>query len=255
MTENFDNLYSDEFYSRNEEGMKNSAQTILGLLFQHFIPNSVIDIGCGQGAWLAAAEKLGTRKLIGMDGEWIRDTKLISKNIDFRPINFDNAMPKISEKYDLCISLEVAEHLSKVNAKPFIDLLCDVSDIVLFSAAIPNQGGTNHINEQWPSYWIELFGINEYKCIDILRQQIWNDDSIEWWYRQNILLFVGQNCDHIEFHEQRNREQWMNDVVHPIHYEQTIAKFRSRLANPSGRLILGCIKRFIQSKLRINRSL
>ena len=35
-------------------------------------------------------------------------------------------------------------------------------DAVLFSAAIPGQGGQDHLNEQWPEYWQKKFEVNGY---------------------------------------------------------------------------------------------
>lgn len=143
-----DALYDADFYSRYLDGMTNSAKNVLSLLYKYYEPKYVVDVGCGRGAWLAAAESFGSSKLKGFDGNWINRDKLLSKNIDFVAVNLDVAMPEIKGKYDLCISLEVAEHISERNSKSFVDVLCGASDIVLFSAAIKYQGGTNHINEQ-----------------------------------------------------------------------------------------------------------
>ena len=71
-------------------------------------------------------------------------------------------------------------------------MITGLSDFVLFSAAIPDQGGMGHINEKWPTYWISLFEDRDYVCIDAIRKNIWNDDSIPWWYRQNALLFASK---------------------------------------------------------------
>jgi hypothetical protein len=61
---------------------------------------------------------------------------------------------------------------------------------VLFSAALPRQGGTGHVNEQWPAYWIERFQTYGYFLFDVLRPLVWEDDRIASWYKQNILLFA-----------------------------------------------------------------
>jgi hypothetical protein len=98
--------------------------------------------------------------------------------------------PETRTRYDLAISLEVAEHLPPTAAAGFVSLLADLSDFVLFSAAVPGQGGVGHVNEQWPDYWISLFAGHGYSCLDVIRKRIWDDESIPLWYRQNILLFV-----------------------------------------------------------------
>jgi len=89
--------------------------------------------------------------------------------------------------------LEVAEHLPQSSAKNFVTTLTNLGDIILFSAAIPMQPGTNHINNQFPNYWVNLFSDRGYKCIDCLRDKFWQDPQVEWWYSQNMLLFVNED--------------------------------------------------------------
>lgn len=57
-----------------------------------------------------------------------------------------------NRRFDLAMTIEVAEHLTPVRADSFVEDLTRLSDVVLFSAAIPAQGGINHVNEQWQSY-------------------------------------------------------------------------------------------------------
>ncbi len=101
---------------------------------------------------------------------------------------------KLKEKFDLAISLEVAEHLPEKSAEIFIDSLTGLSDIILFSAAIPYQRGTNHINEQFPEYWIDKFKKRNYLVIDCIRKKIWNNPKVYFFYSQNILLFIKKEC-------------------------------------------------------------
>ena len=220
MEKNLSDHYDEGCYSNHREGMCRSAETVLGLLYDFYKPRSIIDVGCGQGAWLASAESFGATALKGLDGDWIKEEGLLSKNIDFLPVNFDSVMPTLNIKYDLCISLEVAEHLSEENAKHFVEFLCNVSDVVLFSAAIKDQGGENHINEQWQSYWIDLFESNGYKCFDLFRPKLWNNASVDWWYRQNIFLFVDLNNSSLHEKALRGLEKPIFDIVHPVVYER-----------------------------------
>jgi glycosyltransferase involved in cell wall biosynthesis len=71
-----------------------------------------------------------------------------------------------------------------------VDSLVRHASVVLFSAAIPDQGGTAHLNEQWPSYWAELFARRGYQAYDAIRPAVWDDQQVAWWYRQNILVFA-----------------------------------------------------------------
>jgi hypothetical protein len=82
--------------------------------------------------------------------------------------------------------------LPEESAELFIKSLIKASDIILFSAAIPFQGGTNHVNEQWPEYWNAIFNQNGYIAIDYLRKKIWSEGKVIWWYSQNIMLYVKE---------------------------------------------------------------
>ena len=62
--------------------------------------------------------------------------------------------------------------------------------MVLFSAAIPHQGGDDHINEQWPGYWAKLFARCNYVTVDCLRDHFWDDEEVAYYYAQNMLLYV-----------------------------------------------------------------
>lgn len=260
MKKHLEEPYDKAFYSDSMDGSSRSAAIVLALLYEHYKPRSVIDVGCGQGAWLAAAESLGSQTLKGLDGEWIRQEVLLSKNIEFSPINLDVAMPELDRKYDLCISLEVAEHLSVEKARPFIDFLCKTSDVVLFSAAIKYQDGRNHVNEQWQSYWIDLFKNNGYECLDIFRPHVWNNSLVEWWYRQNLFVFVDPGHPPFSIDILRGLEKTVWDVAHPVNYERKVVRSESRLAkvqsyrrlveDPSFRFCLECIRRWFWNRVR-----
>ena len=166
-----------------------AANEVVPTLIKLLEPKSVVDVGCGIGTWLKVFKDNGVKNILGIDGEYV-DKNLLK--IEFESFkDFDLEKLYISNsKYDLAISLEVAEHLSELNSDVFIKTLTGLSDTVIFSAAIPNQGGQNHINEKEPRYWIEKFESLEYKTLDILRPIFWNNTNIDWWYRQNFILFT-----------------------------------------------------------------
>src|SRR5690606_34222821 len=99
---------------------------------------------------------------------------------------------ELNKKYDMAISLEVAEHLPESAADTFVESLTSHASIILFSAAIPQQGGQYHVNEQWPNYWNEKFKKRGFQAFDILRSEFWNNEHVPWWYRQNMVFFVKQ---------------------------------------------------------------
>ena len=113
-------------------------------------------------------------------------------NYEFLPVDLNNRAELksvLNRRFGLVESLEVAEHLSPKRADSFIEDLTNLGDVILFSAAIAGQGGTHHINEQMQSYWAKKFENLGYVGIDYIRPLIWNNSSVEWWYRQNILIY------------------------------------------------------------------
>jgi hypothetical protein len=126
------------------------------------------------------------------------------------------------------MSIEVAEHLPAANAESFVDSLVRLGDIILFSAAIPFQGGTNHLNEQWQTYWAEHFKKKGYIAIDCIRNKIWNVDvsKVKRIYAQNMLLYARE--DSLEYYptlknEVKNTRMDMLSIVHPKSYSSKIA--------------------------------
>lgn len=170
---------------------KKSALEVVPILMELLKPQSVVDLGCGLGDWLAVFQKNGVKKILGIDGNWVNKEHLYIKEDYFLEKNLTRPL-KLNQKFDLAMSLEVAEHLPESVADIFVETLVNLSTKIIFSAAIPNQGGQNHINEQWYTYWIEKFEQKGFYCHDIIRPLIWENEKVEWWYKQNILLFTKE---------------------------------------------------------------
>ena len=62
------------------------------------------------------------------------------------PDSSPDDLAMLSKPFALAQSFEVAKHLDQQYALKFVKLLTSCADIVLFSAAIPYQGGVCHIN-------------------------------------------------------------------------------------------------------------
>lgn len=196
-----------------------AANKIVPKILELIEVKSVLDVGCGLATWLKVFEDNKVKDILGVDGNFV-DTKLLKiSNDNF--MEHDLELPLIlNRKFDITLSLEVAEHLSFDSADIFIKSLISTSDVIVFSAAIKNQGGQNHINEQWPDYWIEKFKNRGYECLDILRPMFWDDKEIECWYKQNILLFTNK-VEYIEKFKNFKSFQGLS-VVHPELYDLKI---------------------------------
>jgi SAM-dependent methyltransferase len=185
-----DVAYDDEFYEDISDGSRRSAAVVVPVVLRLFPGiRSVADFGCGSGTWLAEFLICGVPRVSGLDfGDGTRKYLFIPRET-FRVADLSQPVRDVPP-HDLVMSVEVAEHLPESSARSFVRSLTSVADLVTFSAATPLQGGHNHLNERWPSYWIRLFRDAGFRCHDVLRPILWNDRRVEWWYRQNLLLFV-----------------------------------------------------------------
>ncbi|MDP2781952.1 methyltransferase domain-containing protein [Devosia sp.] len=183
-------LYPIGFYENRRAHTAHAARHILGKLPAGLPRASVSDIGCGTGTWLAAALELGADTAFGIEGDWVTPTMLDDPRIAFTPRDLEQRFT--APRTDLALSLEVAEHLSPARAASFVADLVALAPAVLFSAAIPGQGGVGHRNEQWQSWWAGHFAHHRYTAHDVIRPAIWTDEAIPAWYRQNVVLYLNE---------------------------------------------------------------
>lgn len=221
------NSYDEQFYEQQKTNSLNSAKVILAHLFDQFRPSSVVDFGCGVGTWLAAAKELNgnSGSYLGLDGEWGGKEKIIPPGIEFLPKDLSGPI-QLGRRFDLAISLEVAEHLPEQSAPGFIESIARSSDIVLFGAAIPNQGGVNHINEQYQSYWCQIFAELGFICLDAIRPYFFDDHRVGVAYRQNAFLYVKEDSNNDAlFRVYPKVNPKMLNAVHPIVFERHSKRF------------------------------
>jgi 2-polyprenyl-3-methyl-5-hydroxy-6-metoxy-1,4-benzoquinol methylase len=181
--------YDQDFYESQLDGTLGSARQIVPLVVELTQPRSVLDVGCGLGAWLKVFRELGIEDLQGLDGDHVSRERLM-----FDPARFvaaDLSLPfSLGRKFDLVVSLETAEHLPAESEEIFVDGLTSHSDLVLFSAAIPRQGGAAHVNERWQHHWAEKFQKRGFTPVDCIRWRVWANPNVEAYYAENMLLYA-----------------------------------------------------------------
>lgn len=230
-------IYKGEAYEKAEESER-SAREIVPFLYKLLRPKSVVDVGGGIGVWLEAFVKIDRNiKVCCIDGQYVKknyrlDTDtLLEKDLEESLFT--------GKRFDLSISLEVAEHLSEKRAAGFVEDLTNLSDIVMFSAAVDFQPGDNHINCRKSSYWENLFRQRGYQRIDCVRPVIAKNPDVVWWYKNNIFLYVKETIydDIYRKISDNGMTVWDDSVGDFIHYEcfYNIVRMQRAMLNASWR--------------------
>lgn len=225
--------YSDDFYKGQIAGSLRSALKYVDFLATIYRPESVADLGCGRGTWLKAFKDRGAGRVVGYDGPWNEQSNMVDPAIEFHAVDLNKPIDAGNMgRFDLAMSLEVAEHLEAVSASGFVDSLTRLSDAVLFSAAFTQQGGTNHINERPHTYWARIFALYDYVPYDLFRPLFWGDEEIEFWYQQNVFLYVRQNSPVAGLLSSTGHQPMKNirfmDCVHPALYRSSLQQASTR---------------------------
>lgn len=215
-------FYGKDFYNGQIIGSLQSAQVYLYHLFSIWgVPESVADLGCGRGAWLATCLDMGAKRVVGFDGAWNSQGDMLDQSIEFFPTDLEKSLSR-TDSFDLAISLEVAEHLQPESSDTFVESLSSLSDALLFGAAFTGQPGANHINTRPHSFWAGKFFDRGYALFDVFRPTFWNDERVEPCYRQNTFVYVkpGHSLYQalINGGYEPDREGRMIDCVHPAVY-------------------------------------
>lgn len=186
--------YDSEFFDFVDASAGKSARRFIELVEQNVFGArrvaDVIDVGCGRGAWAAEWRRRGATRVLGVDGEYVsRDTLLIPRECFLAA---DLSRPfTANARFELVQCLEVAEHIAPEAADTLIDGLVRHGDVVVFSAAVPGQGGEHHVNERAYAYWRDLFLARGYHMYDAIRPLLRNELDVEPWYRYNAFVYAN----------------------------------------------------------------
>jgi SAM-dependent methyltransferase len=185
--------YGKAFFEYQQIGSLASARSVVPFVLRHLKPISVLDVGCGAGAWVTAYAEAGAADVIGVDAGYVPKEQLLFDVSRFRAIDVASSF-RLGRTFDLVQCLEVAEHLDPCASETLVDNLVAHAPIVVFSAAPPGQGGEHHINERPYEFWRDLFEKRSYSLFDFLRPRIRSNLAIERWYRYNMLVFVRDDA-------------------------------------------------------------
>ena len=241
--------YDFAFYQYGSERRYESPRAIVPLVCNLLHPTSVVDVGCGTGVWLEVFQEHGVERILGLDGAHVDPDWLKIPRSSFRAANLSERF-ELAERFDLAVCLEVAEHLPANAAEGLVCLLVKAAPCILFSAAMPRQGGREHINEQWPEYWHTRFEGHGFQKLDLIRKEIWTERSIEYWYRQNMYLYMRKEL--VQQREQFERALGYADDLILIHRDILEAHFSLR---PLLRRLPRAVREFTKRRFaRLRRS-
>lgn len=168
-TGKIDRIYDEQILTEFAAIQSENASDFADMVIDLFDPSSVVDIGCGPGEYIAELARRGV-DVVGVDG-----SSSVLKLLKIEPDKFilhDLTKPlQLARRFDLCLCMEVAEHIETRHSSALIDTLCRSSKVVFFTAAPPGQGGHDHINEQSPEFWAELFQSHGFKLDPSLTAQ------------------------------------------------------------------------------------
>ena len=224
--------FTPEVYEVIRAGAQRSAARVVPMVIDLFAPKRVIDVGGGEGWWAREFAARGCHAIcVDESVPEIGDAEeLLAGGGVFWRRHVSLTSPMLADwfstgDYDLAVCLEVAEHLPPEHAGPLVGALCAVAPYVLFSAAIPGQGGHGHLNEQWPGYWADLFRECGYHVSASLRTDLWDlacDGEVEPWYAQNLLVCCDASRTLTPGHRNKlfgRPDTWPYPLVHPVIWE------------------------------------
>ena len=109
-------------------------------------------------------------------------------------IDLSQNVPKNIEIFDLSICLEVLEHLPYKAALNVMDYLKRTSRSLLFSAATPGQGGTNHLNENPAEFWHSELYSRGFRQLDVIRPILNKSSFVPDYYKRNSFLYLNSHA-------------------------------------------------------------
>jgi SAM-dependent methyltransferase len=186
-----DEIYDATYCEIVDRSVRQTMEVLAEQIVADYRPRTVLDAGCGAGALLAS---LRSRGVEGIGLEYSEPALRICRERGLTVYKFDIRTDVWSDAHqvDVAVSTEVAEHLPVACADRLVALLCGAADTVVFTAAPPGQGGTDHVNEQPPEYWIARFAEQRFGLDDTLTpkwRSVLEAKRVVPFYHRNLLLF------------------------------------------------------------------
>lgn len=188
-----DEIYDGGYFQYVERTTGQSADVIANSIIETFHPSSVVDVACGTGILLDRLRAKGVQQVKGL--EFAKEgLKLCHmRQLEVKKFDVENdQLPQEMGNADVVISMEAGHQLHEASANRYVDLLCQIADVVVFSSATPGQGDRYPRNEQHHQYWIEKFGERGYQIdgeTTLQWRTKWQAHGTEAWFYRNAMIF------------------------------------------------------------------
>jgi SAM-dependent methyltransferase len=157
-------------------------------LAQRYCPASVLDIGCGSGAYLKYFASQGAKRIRGVDRFEQRGRYL--QQDEYAQVDPDKPF-ELAETFDLVICVGVVQHLRADSERILISSIArHARERIVFSGACTGKPGADrHIDCPPISRWLDLFASADwYPCLfDSLALR---SLSTFPWFRRNLVVFT-----------------------------------------------------------------
>uniref|UniRef100_UPI0022EB16A9 glycosyltransferase family 2 protein n=1 Tax=Falsiroseomonas oryzae TaxID=2766473 RepID=UPI0022EB16A9 len=158
--------------------------------FRHMLdrvkPASVLDLGCGLGAYILDFSLAGVGTTLGVDG-FDPGAKFLKPG-HFRQADLSKPVD-LGQVFDLVTSVEVIEHIPPAHSDAFIgNIVRHAGHTILFSGAAPGQPGVRHINCQTVGHWIGKFAAHGWHPVLADTLAVRMAASFPW-FRHNLVVF------------------------------------------------------------------
>lgn len=181
-------MYDKEYHERIHREERPQAVNLAEFLRNFYgIDKTVIDFGCSIGTYVQALAEVGFN-VRGFDSSVDAVENRLCGMVEYADL-CNGHIPMVA---DIGICLEVLEHIPEEHASEVIAKLCESTNgYLIFSAAIPGQGGEGHVNCQHKQYWIDVFEANGF-VVDYVRTKTLLDYMASryhmGWFTQNAMV-------------------------------------------------------------------
>lgn len=187
-------LYDAVYFDRLSREMSRSGSVIAQDIAGRCGQVAVVDVGCGSGEVLMGLRSIRLEAWgLEYSDAAVRLCRSRGLTVHKFDLEGDEVLDPWVKSVDVVLSTEVAEHLPAECADRYVETCISLSrDWVIITAATPGQGGTDHVNEQPHSYWIDKFACRGLTYCDTDTEEIraaWAAGGVESARARNVLVF------------------------------------------------------------------